>query len=275
MMGGSDLIRGKATICVPNYKTLDFTRLCLRSIRKFTRYPVDVIVVDNDSQDDSLDYLRSLNWIRLIEQKNTDGNLTGSIAEGSALDIGLKNCNTEFYVVMHSDTFARREGWLHDLVGYFGDDVRTACVGAGKIDLRSKWEIVLKKSTDWGFLKRKLFGNADPYGRFQHHNRTICCLYRTETLKREQLSFMPDRPKKLTSGQPLYLQLLERGYKTVVLKPDMMRRSVIHLDHATQLIHPEQFHLKQSTVKRGNRVINEVMSSDVIKNILADSSLDN
>lgn len=274
-MVGSDLILGKATICIPNYKTLDFIRLCLRSIRKFTRYPVDVIVVDNDSQDESLDYLKSLDWIRLIEQKNTNGKLIGSVAEGSALDIGLKNCNTEFYIVAHSDTFVRRANWLHDLIGYFGDSDQMACVGAGKIALRSKWEILLKKTTDLAFVKRKLFVKSDPHKRFWHHNRTICCLYRTDVLKREQLSFMPDLPKKLTAGQSLYLQLLERGYKTTVLDPDVMRRYVIHLAHATQLIHPEQFHLKQRTVKRGNKVINEVMSSDVIKNILADSSLDN
>ena len=61
--------KGKAAICIVNYKTADFTRLCLRSIRKFTRYPYETIVVDNDSQDESLDYLKCLNWIRLIERQ--------------------------------------------------------------------------------------------------------------------------------------------------------------------------------------------------------------
>ena len=42
----SNLIKGKATICIVNYKTQEFTRLCLRSIRKFTKYPYEVIVVD-------------------------------------------------------------------------------------------------------------------------------------------------------------------------------------------------------------------------------------
>ena len=34
----SNLIKGKATICIVNYKTLDFARLCLRSICKFTNW---------------------------------------------------------------------------------------------------------------------------------------------------------------------------------------------------------------------------------------------
>ncbi|MHC4619285.1 MAG: glycosyltransferase family 2 protein [Planctomycetota bacterium] len=56
----SGLVRGKATISMVSYKTRDFTRLCLRSVRKFTTYPCKVIVVDNDSQDESVECLKSL-----------------------------------------------------------------------------------------------------------------------------------------------------------------------------------------------------------------------
>ena len=73
----SDLVKGKATVCIVNYKTLDLTRLCLRCISKFARYPHEVIVVDNDSQDESLEYLRSLNGIRLIERRPRDGDPDG------------------------------------------------------------------------------------------------------------------------------------------------------------------------------------------------------
>ena len=92
----SNLIKGKATICIVNYKTLDFTRLCLRSIRKFTKYPYEVIVVDNDSQDESLKYLKSLNWIRLIERRAGANEPGGGYAHSAGLDLGLENCNTEF-----------------------------------------------------------------------------------------------------------------------------------------------------------------------------------
>ena len=134
----SELVKGKATICIPNYKTLDLTRLCLRSIRKFTKCPYEVIVVDNDSRDESLEYLRRLSWIVLIE--NHDGEeLTGSYAEGTALDLGLQRCNTEFYVVMHSDTFVQKNNWLTELISYFDNDERVSCVGSGKIELTPKW----------------------------------------------------------------------------------------------------------------------------------------
>src|SRR5210317_2109543 len=108
----SNLIKGKATICIVNYKTLDFTRLCLRSIRKFTKYPYEVIVVDNDSQDESLEYLKSLDWIRLIERRAGANEPGGGYAHAAGLDLGLENCNTEFFVSMHSDTFVRKDNWL-------------------------------------------------------------------------------------------------------------------------------------------------------------------
>ena len=90
----SSLVKGKATVCIVNYKTLDFTRLCLRSIRKFTNYPYEVIVVDNDSQDESLEYLKSLGWIRLIERCSLPDEPGGGYAHAAGLDLGLASCNT-------------------------------------------------------------------------------------------------------------------------------------------------------------------------------------
>ncbi|MBL8704260.1 MAG: glycosyltransferase, partial [Rhodospirillales bacterium] len=57
------------TVLVPNYRTPELTRLCLRLLRKHTPPGrIRVIAIDNDSRDESLDYLRSLAWISLIER---------------------------------------------------------------------------------------------------------------------------------------------------------------------------------------------------------------
>ena len=61
------------TILVPNYKTPEITKICMRLIRKFTDFNVvDVIVIDNNSNDASLDYLKTLKWITLLERKATE-----------------------------------------------------------------------------------------------------------------------------------------------------------------------------------------------------------
>jgi glycosyltransferase involved in cell wall biosynthesis len=268
-----DLTKGKATICIVNYKTLEFIRLCLRSIRKFTGYPYKVIVVDNGSADPSLDYLRSLNWIHLIEA-DTNNDVSGSYSHARALDIGLENCDTEFFVSMHSDTFVTGENWLANLVGYFGSDERTACVGSGKVELEAKWRTILKKTTDFRTFKRKLLKVPDPLGKFRYYNRTICCLYRTNILRRENLTFLMDREKGLTAGKKLYFELVDLGYKTVELPPEVMSRYVIHLAHATQVVNPQEFTLRKKTRRKCHRLVNRVMSFEVIKSILEDDSLD-
>jgi glycosyltransferase involved in cell wall biosynthesis len=270
----SDLIRDKATICVVNYKTLDITRLCLRSIRKFTRYSSEVIVVDNDSQDESLEYLRNLSWIRLIERRLGSDDRSGGFAHGAALDIALENCKTEFFVSMHSDVIIQKQNWLTDLIGYFGHDKDVACVGSGKIELKPRWQIILQKATDVKALKRKVFDAPKSLGKFRYHNRTICCVYRTEVLRHEDLSFLMGKGHGLAVGQKLYFELLERGYKTVELPTSIVGQYIIHLAHTTQVANPQEFTMRRSTVKKHGRFVNRVMSSTLVQSILADESLD-
>lgn len=267
-------IQGKATICIPNYKTLEFTRICLRSIRKFTNYPYEVVVIDNDSQDESLEYLRSLSWIRLIENRSPNGKLRGSDAEGTAFDIGLANCNTEFYVAMHSDTFVHKANWLTNLIRYFDDDRKIACVGTDKIELKPKWQVLLKKATDVRTFKRKLLREPDPHGRFRHHNRTVCCLYRTAVLKEENLSFRPDKKRQLTAGKALYVDMVDRGCATIELPSSVLSQYVLHLNHATQATNILEFSLRKRTIRKCNRNIRKIMSSETTRSILTDDSLD-
>jgi len=268
-----DLAKGKATICIVHYKTPDFIRLCLRSIRKFTTYPFEVIVVDNGSDDESIDYLRTLTWIRLLERnnKNKPG---GGYSHAAGLDSGLENCRTEFFVSMHSDTFVQKKNWLTELIGYFNNDEDISCVGSGKVELAGKWRIFLRKATDYKTFRRRLLNTPDAIGKYRYYNRTICCLYRTGILRRENLSFLMDRDKGLTAGKKMYFELVDRGYKTVELPPEIMKKYIIHLAHATQVINPQEFTLRKRTTKKCCKLIDKIMSSETVQNILSDNSLD-
>jgi len=268
------LVNNKATICIVNYKTLDFTRLCLRSIRKFTNYPYEVIVVDNDSKDESVEYLRRLKWIRLIEHHREQGKPRGSYDQSSALDLGLADCNTEFYVVMHSDTFVKQPSWLTELISFFNNNPEIACVGSGKIELTPLWLQLLKKYTDFKSMFRSISSTPAQQQQRRFYNRTICCLYRTGILRKEGLSFLMGNSDGFTAGQKLYYELVDRGCKTVELPPSVMGRYVTHLAHATQVINPEEFKLRGKTRRKFSRTIDKVMSSAIIRDVLADDSLD-
>jgi glycosyltransferase involved in cell wall biosynthesis len=264
--------KGRATICVVNYKTLDLTRLCLRSIRKFTTYPYEVIVIDNDSADESLEYLKGLKWIRLIERASKD-DPEGGYSHGAGLDLGLANCSTEFFVSMHSDTLVRKERWLEDLIAFF-DKEDVACVGAGKLELEPQWRTLIKKMTDIRTLKRKVLREPDPEGRYRYYNRTICAFYRTQILKKLGLSFLGSREKGLTVGKKLYFELVDRGYKAVELSPGLMSGYVTHLAHATQMINPGQCQVDGRAARKYTSTMKKLASDGLMQRIMSDKSLD-
>jgi glycosyltransferase involved in cell wall biosynthesis len=266
--------RGKATIGIVQYKTLDFTRLCLRSIRKFTSYPHEIIVVDNGSADESVEYLRKLKWIRLLERKPQPDEPGGGYSHAAALDLALANCNTEFFVSLHSDVFVKRSGWLTDLIKYFGNDERIACVGTGKIELQPAWQIWLKENIDINALRRKLLREPDPLQRFRYFNRTIFSIYRTEVLRREGLNFLMGRDEGMTAGKKLYFDLLGMGYKTIELPQRLVSKYVVHLAHATQAVNPQEFSLRKRTIRKYRRQLEKVMASELFSSIMADNSLD-
>jgi len=78
----------------------------------------------------------------------------------------------------------------------------------------------------------------------------------------------------LTGGKKLYFELVDRGYKTVELPQEIMKQYVIHLAHATQAINPQEFTLRKRTVRKYNRLVEKIMSSPAVQQILADNSLD-
>ena len=262
------------TICVVNYKTLDLTRLCLRSIRKYTRYPYKVLVIDNRSQDESTDYLKSLGWIQFVERTDETTDSSGGYAHAAALDMGLSMCDTEFFMAMHSDTLVHKSGWLTELMSYFEDNEKVACVGAGKCELTPTWNLWLKKMTDFKTFKRQLLRRPDPIGMHRYYNRTVCSIYRTDVLKNENLSFLMDREKGLTVGKKLYFELVDRGYPTVELSDRVMKQSLWHLAHATQVLNADEYNLRNRTLYKTRRLLDKIMNSGQVRQIMAENSLD-
>jgi hypothetical protein len=175
---------------------------------------------------------------------------------------------------MHSDTFIRKENWLTELISYFNDNENVACVGSGKIELSKRWRNVLKKATDFRSFKRKLLCKPDSIGKFRYYNRTVCSLYRTNILRREKLSFLMGTDIGLTSGKKLYFELVDRGYETVELPDKTMNRYVLHLAHATQVVNPREFSLRKKTIIKCNKLVDKLMASALIQDMLADDSLD-
>ena len=264
-------IKDKVTICLVNYKTEELTRLCLRSIRKFTDYPHEVIVIDNNSEDASLDYLRRLNWIKLIERPGYVGS-SGSVAHSSALDMGFEACYSEYFLAMHSDTLIHKKGWLKWMVEQINKKPNTVCVGSGKLDLKPRWLVILKQMTDVKLWLKKL--RTENPRKYQFYIRAICALYRSEVLENEKLTFSMDVGNGMTCAKQMYFEMLERGYNTNIISDFKMAEIAYHLAHATMVFNPE-FQIKSRTEQKCKDKMDMIFSKPVVQEILNDSSLDN
>ncbi|HEG43178.1 MAG TPA: glycosyltransferase [Phycisphaerales bacterium] len=104
------------TVVSVNHNTLDFIKLCVSKVFEHTEIPLKMIVVDNNSTDGSLEYLRSDPRIKVF-------GLEQNIGHGQALDLIMKYVDTEYVVVIDSDAHPIKNGWLKILLEPLSDEV--------------------------------------------------------------------------------------------------------------------------------------------------------
>lgn len=100
---------------------LAYTKLCLESIRKHTREPYEVIVVDNGSTDGTTEYLRSQPDVRLIENGYNLGFALGN-------NRGLREARGTYIVFLNNDVVVT-EGWLTRLLACAQSEPTVGIVG--------------------------------------------------------------------------------------------------------------------------------------------------
>ena len=76
---------------IVTFNEITFTRQCLDSIRLLTDEPYEMIVVDNGSTDGSVEYLRAMADVRLIEN-DTNRGFPAAANQGMRLLPGRRCC---------------------------------------------------------------------------------------------------------------------------------------------------------------------------------------
>ncbi len=113
-------MRADVTIIVLTWNGLDYTRACLESLRRHTDLGdgVEILVVDNGSTDGTVAYLRSLDWIRRIENQENLGFVKGN-------NVGIEATPEGDMLLLNNDIVITEDGWLEELqrVAYSADNV--------------------------------------------------------------------------------------------------------------------------------------------------------
>lgn len=250
----------KVTILVPHYKTLELTKLCLRLLRKHTDLNLaKIIVIDNDSRDESTVYLRSLKWLHLMERSPVPGE-SPVLSHSRALDLALEQVTTPYVLSIHTDTLVRNKHWLPFLLEKIETDSTIAGVGSWKLENKPLWKRIFKN------IENVIQSQKSQ----QKYLRSHCALYRTELIKRYHSGFSAGDE---TAGKALHRELIQHGHKMIFLSSADLLKYMDHINHATTVLNPELSRHGKS-VQRGLKRIQKSLESFNANAILADNRLD-
>lgn len=263
------------TILIPNYKTPELTKLCLRLLRKYTEPGLaHFIVIDNDSQDASLAHLKSLPWIQLIERPKVS-NETPPLAHSNALDLALAQVTTPYVLSIHTDTLVKHPQWLNFLLEKITVDPQIAGVGSWKLESKPLLSRLAKAAErKLQNIYYQLIGKTDHtlegQGKNYYYLRSHCALYRMDLIRKFSLTFSDEHE---VAGKVMHRKLIENGYKMLFLPSDILGQYVDHINHATMVLNPE-LGARKKTIEKGQHRLQQRLKAVDMDAILQNDSLD-
>jgi hypothetical protein len=257
------------TLLIPHYQTLDAIRLCLRSIRRFTAPPYVVRVLDNGSTDASIEYLRGLRWIDCVDT-GIGNDVVG--AQAAALNAGAATVETPHFLVMHSDTYAHRDGWL---------DVLLAPARGGYAAVGSRHQTI--RAYDSALLAALTARSAPLIARIARREvadgvawlRSCLALYRTEAFRAAGCHFASDG--KVDATHAANAALVAHGHRVLALPDRVVGYYVFHKGDTTRIanrLYADDDPEFRARIARHRRHVGGFQARPQTQAILRDASLD-
>jgi GT2 family glycosyltransferase len=219
------------SIVIVNYKTPEITKICLDLLHQYVdSNSIPIWVVDNYSADESTKYLRTLDWINLIERSVSEPE-PGHIAHGKALDLVLERVETDYLLLMHTDTFVFDKNIFPMMINKCIKNQKIVAVGCveqiNRGTTRTLWRFssrlvkhhFRRLKTSMGLRSRE----PKPYR--EVYLKSFCTLWNCKLIKQHGMHFsMDDR----VPGYTLQDRMTELGYVVEMLSP---RKIFSYLDH--------------------------------------------
>jgi len=109
------------SIILVSYNQINYTLECIQSVKNHTKVDYEIIVVDNNSSDDTVEKLIKDPDIKLIQNKE-------NLGFPNAVNIGIKAAAGKHILILNNDTIVTK-GWLDRLIKVAESDPEIGVVG--------------------------------------------------------------------------------------------------------------------------------------------------
>ncbi|HEY0393487.1 MAG TPA: glycosyltransferase family 2 protein [Candidatus Elarobacter sp.] len=113
---------GIASIVMLSWNAPEYTKVAVESIRAHTRYPHEIVIVDNGSDAPALAVLDELARDHAVRVVKNGRNL----GFGQGMNVGMAHARGDVVVILNNDVVVT-DGWLEDLVGALETRRTVAC----------------------------------------------------------------------------------------------------------------------------------------------------
>ncbi len=124
----------RASVIVPNWNGKHLLKDCLESLQKQSFRDFEIILVDNNSTDDSVNYVTSkFPIVRIIKLEKNFG-------FAKAINEGVKKSNAKYVVLLNNDTKADKD-WLGNLIKTADNHPEVISINSKILDFYNKRKI--------------------------------------------------------------------------------------------------------------------------------------
>lgn len=156
----------KVAIVILTWNGLDYTKKCLDSLKETVKEDwITVYVVDNGSTDGTIEYLESIDWIKLIKNEENLGFVRGN-------NVAINQIKEDDFILLNNDIIVEQSDWVKVLQETAYEDEKTGIVGCRLVNEKGEFlhaGTYIYPETYWG---QQIGGGQKDIGQYSD-NRVV------------------------------------------------------------------------------------------------------
>ncbi len=195
----------RISVIIPTLNGAEYIVNLIDKFNSQTIRPDEIVVVDSESDDNTVELCRNYDNVRVIEILRKDFN------HGGTRDMALRTCNSDFVLFTTQDAVPNNEFYIENLLKPFEDD-NVAIASGRQIAREDAWQME-KLVREFNYpAESHVRSKADlaKYGIKTYFFSDVCSAYRKDIY--EQLGGF-ENPVKTNEDMFFAAKVIENGYK--------------------------------------------------------------